>query len=74
VRVRQKGGRRIAVSLPLPLNLARWGIGFAERFVPAGQAVNLQMAAGFLDQFEGGDPLIVSVDDEDGDQVQVYIG
>lgn len=80
VRVRERGGRRIAISLPLPLGLANWGVRFARGWVGAQTQAQLDMAESFLDaarsgwRTDGSEPLVVHVDDEDGDQVQVYIG
>lgn len=78
VRVKEKGGRRIAISLPIPLRIANWAIGFARGFVK--EESKLDLAAGFLaaaqDNFKtaAADPLMINVDDDDGDQVQIYIG
>lgn len=78
VRVKEKHGRRIAISLPIPLKIANWSIGFARGFVK--EEGKLDMAAGFLaaaeDNFRtaNADPLMINVDDDDGDQVQIYIG
>ncbi|MFQ5436106.1 MAG: hypothetical protein ACE5FD_14635 [Anaerolineae bacterium] len=80
VRVKEQHGRRIAISLPIPMGLAKWGINIARGFVPDKEQASLDMAADFLAEARhnlgqpGADPLIVSVDDDDGDQVQVYIG
>jgi hypothetical protein len=80
VRVKEKGNRKIAISLPLPMGLAQWGINIARGFVPDEQQANLEMASAFLqaardDLHEpGADPLVINVDDDDGDQVQVFIG
>ena len=80
VRVKEKGGRKIAISLPLPLRLTQWGIQIARGFVPAKEQVNLEIAAEFLQSAQddlksaGANPLMIDVDDDDGDQVQVFIG
>lgn len=80
VRVRERGGRRIAISLPLPLQLASWGINIAHYFVKEEERHKTEMAASFLAEarhnWQNGtvDPLVIHVDDEDGDKVQVYIG
>ena len=80
VRVREKGGRKIAISLPLPMGLAQWGIGIARNFVPEREQGNLDMAAEFIRSARHDlkrpdtEPLMINVDDEDGDQVQVFIG
>ncbi|MCB9423226.1 MAG: hypothetical protein H6667_25745 [Ardenticatenaceae bacterium] len=80
VRVKEKTGRKIAISLPLPMGLAQWGIGIARNFVPETEQGNLDMAAEFIRSARhdlkgpGTEPLMINVDDEDGDQVQVFIG
>lgn len=80
VRVKEKEGRRIAISLPLPLGLAGWGIRAARGFVDEKTRGQLNMAEAFLaaarDELKqpGSGPMTIHVDDDDGDQVQVYIG
>ncbi len=80
VRVRERGGRRIAISLPLPLGIANWGVRFARGWVNVDTRSQLDIAESFLEvaqvswQEGSTEPLVVNVDDEDGDQVQVYIG
>lgn len=80
VRVREQGGRRIAISLPLPLGLANWGLRFARSWVDEAVRPQMDMAESFLAAAQAGwregdtEPMVVHVDDEDGDQVQVYIG
>lgn len=80
IRIKGKEGNKIAISLPLPMGLAQWGIGIARNFVPEPEQANLDMAATFIrtarHNLNGPDvePLMINVDDEDGDQVQVFIG
>jgi len=77
LRVKEKEGRRIAISLPLPMRLGEWGINIAKNFVPAGQRPNLEMAADFMSELSRNpdqEPFVVDIDDEDGDQVQIFIG
>ena len=80
VRVKEKEGRRIAISFPLPLRLANWGIGIARGFVDDQTRGHLTMASEFINAAQdtmrepGAEPLFINVDDEDGDHVQVYIG
>lgn len=76
VRVQQRSGRRIAISLPVPLGAARWGLRRARRYVPKQQSAQLDAAAALLDGLTPGrgDPLMIDVDDEDGERVQVFIG
>ena len=80
VRVREKAGKRISISFPLPLGLASWGLNLARTFVNYEERDKLDMAASFLDaardnlRTPDSEPLVINVDDEDGDQVQIYIG
>jgi hypothetical protein len=79
VRIWQSSGKRIAVSLPLPLTLAGWSIRWARRFVGEDAATHLDAAAGLLrimrdDQSEkDAQPIVIDVDEKD-ERVQVYIG
>jgi hypothetical protein len=73
------GGTRIAISLPVPLALAGWGLQVAHRFVDQDVAGHLQAAAALVGAMRqnlgkpGTEPIVVDVDDED-ERVQVYIG
>ncbi|MGD2078504.1 MAG: hypothetical protein PVH18_08980 [Chloroflexota bacterium] len=77
LRVQEQNGRRFAISLPLPLSLAHWILGIARNFVPKEQAVNLEMADAFVKAMQedpNREPIIIDVDEEDGDKVEIYIG
>jgi hypothetical protein len=80
VRVQEKEGHRIAISLPLPLGLVGWGIQVAYGFVDEKTRSQLDMASAFLtaakEELNHPDarPMTIDVDDNDGDRVQVYIG
>ena len=80
VRIKEREGRRIAISLPLPLRLANWGIGIARGFVDDDTRLRLTMASEFIKAAQdtmrepGAEPLFINVNDDDGDHVQVYIG
>lgn len=80
VRVKEREGRKIAISLPLPLGLAQWGINIARYFVPDAEQANLDTAGEFIHSARhsmnepGSEPLMINVDDEDGEQVQIFIG
>ena len=78
VRIEERDGKRIAISLPLPLALANWGLWIARRFVDDHTAQYLDMSSEFIGTMRknrGGqaEPIIVDVD-EDGQHVQVYLG
>jgi hypothetical protein len=76
-----KGGdkTRIAISLPVPLTLAGWGLRIANRFVDEDTVGRLDAAAMLLRTMRhdlgkaGAEPIAVDVNDED-ERVQVYIG
>lgn len=77
LRVQEKDGRRIAISLPLPLGLAHWILGIARNFVPKEQAMHLDTADAFVTAIREDpdrEPIIIDVDDDDGDKVELYIG
>jgi hypothetical protein len=79
VRVQEKDGANIAISMPLPLSLASWAIDYAREFVDGEALDNLEMAATAIaaaqENFNdpSADPIMINVDDEDA-QVQVFIG
>ena len=76
VRVQQESGQRFAISLPLPLQPVRSGIDMARQWVTDDKSGDiLDAASEFLtaiDSQEAGDPLTIDVDD--GDKVQVFVG
>jgi hypothetical protein len=77
VRVQERDGQRIAISLPLPLQIAHWVLGVARYFVPKEQAMHLETAAAFVSAMQENpdqEPIIIDVDDDDGDKVEIYIG
>ncbi len=77
VRVQEQDGRRIAVSLPLPLHFAGWILGLASYVLPKNQAIHLETASAFvaaMREDHDQEPIIINVDDDDGDKVEVYIG
>lgn len=79
VRVKEKDGANIAISLPLPLSMASWALDYAREFVEGEALDNLEMAATAIaaaqESFNdpNADPIMINVDDEDA-QVQVFIG
>jgi hypothetical protein len=77
VRIHERDGKRIAISLPVPLTLTTWGIRIARRYVDDQTAQYLDTSAEFLstmrkDHKRSG-PITVNVDEGDH-RVQVYIG
>ena len=72
-------GTNLAISLPLPLSLAGWGLRAAHRFLDQDTAQHLDAAAALVTAMRqslgkpGAEPIMVDIDDED-ERVQVYIG
>lgn len=71
-----EGRHKMALSFPVPLTLAAWGVGIARPFVP--QLRDTAVDELILSLREGhskGEVLLVDVvDDEDGERVQVRFG
>ncbi len=71
------GGRqKMAFSFPLPLTLAAWGIRIAQPFVPQLQDTGVdEVILALRESRKRSEPLFIDVqDEEDGEQVQIYIG
>ena len=72
VRVQEKDGKRISISLPLPLALADWGLRIARNFVTGEEIMHLDTAASLIKAMRedpsiwDAGPLMVEVDDDDG--------
>jgi len=79
VRVHEKGGRKVAISLPVPLNLASQIIELARKQAQGEDLENLEMAAAAIAAAQqsfndpDADPIMIVVDDENA-QVQVFFG
>jgi hypothetical protein len=77
VRIEERDGKRIAISLPVPLALADWGLWIARRYVDEQTAQYLDVSSEFIDIMrkdrKNADPIVVDVD-EDGQRVQVFLG
>ncbi|MBN1680906.1 MAG: hypothetical protein JW966_11500 [Anaerolineae bacterium] len=81
VRVREQDGGRFAFSLPVPVSLLGvlvWPLKYIVRpFVDDDTAENINMVTSLLLMMRGlpsDEPIIIDVDEEDGDKVLVYIG
>lgn len=81
VRLRPRQGRRFAFSLPVPLRFALWGLELARplvgRFGGREAAGYLGLTATLLDALHDNpstEPIIIEVDDEDGDAIRIYLG
>jgi hypothetical protein len=77
VRISNADGSRIAISLPLPLDLLDWGVHIAERFVGEEVSTCLGASSEVLRSLRrtGGarQPIELRVDEGD-ERVRVYIG
>ena len=67
---------RVAISMPLPMGLASWGLRNFGRHIPEMKNVSLDEIVAALDSTaKSGQPFYVRVqDDEDDEQVDVFIG
>jgi hypothetical protein len=77
INVEERDGSRFTFGMPMPLGLVNWSIKAARPFVPGKQAAHLETANAFVSVMKDDPeaaPIMIDVDDEDGDKVQVYIG
>ena len=77
VRVKQPGDypSNVAVSIPLPTRFAAWVLRRVGRFIPGLDKTSVDEIITALDQDISENPLHIFVhDDEDGEQVEVFIG
>ena len=79
LHVKQKSGskpERIELHFPLPMDLAIGILSFTEPFLPS-QVREQHLRDMLIDMrgaFHPGEPMQVMVDNEDGEQVEIYIG
>jgi len=77
VRIKQKPGetpQRIAISLPVPVFLTRWFLSSFGHRIPGLKDQPLDSYADMLDSLSPEEPFYVHVNDEDGEEVEVFIG
>ena len=77
VRIKQKPGEspaRIAISLPVPVGLTRWVLGTFGGRIPGLKDQPYRDYADILDSLSPEEPFYVHVNDEDGEEVEVFIG
>ncbi|MDY6873684.1 MAG: hypothetical protein SVR81_06935 [Chloroflexota bacterium] len=77
VRIKQKPGERperISISLPLPLKLAKWGLTTFGHKVPGLRDHPIDGFNEILESLSPEDPFYVHVKDDDGEEVEVFIG
>jgi hypothetical protein len=78
VRIQQRPGQspqKIAISFPLPIRLAGWGLRTFGHSIPNMEGMDLENVLVALNESaKDGTPFFVDVDDEDGERVQIFIG
>ncbi len=77
VRIHQSPGERperIVISLPLPLNLARWVLRTFGDKIPGVKDQPVQEYASILENLSPEAPFYVHVQEDDGEEVEVFIG
>lgn len=77
VRIKQSGddAAKVAISLPIPIRLSAWALRTFGRFVPGMDGTALDEIILALDQKTTENPFYIHLeDDEDGEQVEVFIG
>ncbi len=76
VRVQDSDGSRFRISMPLSTRLMRWGMQTGREYADEKALEYIEMVDAMLTAWEedpNQDPMIIDVND-DGDQVQVFIG
>jgi hypothetical protein len=77
VRIKQKPGERperISISLPLPLRLAKWGLTTFGHKVPGLRDQPMDEINSMLEGLSPEDPFYVHINDDDDEEVEVFIG
>ncbi|MCB2202446.1 hypothetical protein KQH56_00415 [bacterium] len=77
IRIKQRPGERperISISLPLPLKLAKWGLTTFGHKVPGLRDQPLDEFNAMLEGISPEDPFYVHVNDDDGEEVEIFIG
>jgi hypothetical protein len=77
VRIKQKPGespQRINISLPLPLSLTRWAMSTFGHRIPGLKDQPVEEYSEILRNLSPEEPFYVHIDDDDGEEVEVFIG
>jgi hypothetical protein len=75
LRIRERSGRRFAISLPLPLAPVIWLLQVVAPFIPQLRRASLdELMQAVRDELRQGHPFAVQVDEGDsGDRVEIHI-
>lgn len=77
IRIRHKGGSHahVALSFPLPIGLTTWLLRTFGGMIPGLDDTSLDEIIVALSNESGNNPIFIQVDDdEDGEQVEIFIG
>ena len=77
IRIKQKEGetpQRINISFPLPMRIAKWGLTTFGDKIPDIKGQKPEDISVVLDNITPDAPLYVHVEDDDGEDVEVFIG
>ena len=77
VRIKQKPGetpQRISISLPMPIKLTRWFFSAFGNKIPGLKDQPIDNYAEILETLSPEEPFYVHVDEDDGEEVEVFIG
>ncbi len=74
IRIRDEGGPKVTISVPLPIRLASWGLRTFGSRIKNLEDKHLETLPEILDALgDTRDPVTVEVDGDGGDHVRVYI-
>ena len=77
LRIKQAAGetpQRIAISLPVPITLTRWVLGTFGHRIPGLRDQPVGDFSEILDNLSPEEPFYIHVNDDDGEEVEVFIG
>ena len=76
LRIAEGGQRKLALSFPLPLTFAAWGLRIAQPFVPKLKEIGAhELIVAVRDSPTRDAPIFIDVqDDEEDERVELYIG
>ncbi|MFN2190387.1 MAG: SHOCT-like domain-containing protein [Candidatus Promineifilaceae bacterium] len=77
INVDEADGSHFTLGMPMPLGWVNWLVKVSKPFVPAEQAGYLETASAFVAAMKNDPealPIVIDVDEEDGDKVELFIG